>query len=50
MWLAQDNGHGPVACYGLVLGTAVLLLTRRFPHRVPTAAVPTGHPSRAGER
>ncbi|MGW0414894.1 hypothetical protein ACWERI_37925 [Streptomyces collinus] len=30
MWLAQDNGHGLVACYGFVLGLAVLATTRRL--------------------
>ncbi|MGH4035647.1 hypothetical protein ACQB60_42880 [Actinomycetota bacterium Odt1-20B] len=29
MWLAQDNGHGLVACYGFLLGAAVLPLARR---------------------
>ncbi|MDF2254746.1 hypothetical protein [Streptantibioticus ferralitis] len=48
MWLAQDNGHGVVACYGFALGAAVLPVTRRLPHRlVPTVAAPAGGPSRA---
>lgn len=41
MWLAQENGHGLVACYGFLLGAAVLPLARRLPHRfVPTAGQP----------
>ncbi|MET9384269.1 hypothetical protein ABZY09_25120 [Streptomyces sp. NPDC002928] len=51
MWLAQDNGHGLVACYGFVLGTALLPVARRLPHPpTPAAAVPAGGPSRARAR
>ncbi|MGW7006862.1 hypothetical protein ACWGCW_29635 [Streptomyces sp. NPDC054933] len=47
MWLAQDNGHGLVACYGFVLGAAVLPAARRLRHRpVPASAVPTDGLSR----
>lgn len=32
MWLAQENGHGLVACYGFLLGAAVLPLANRLAH------------------
>ncbi|ATL32520.1 hypothetical protein [Streptomyces formicae] len=39
MWLAQENGHGLVACYGFVLGAVVLPLARRSPRALlPTLA------------
>ncbi|MEU9125782.1 hypothetical protein AB0C96_39225 [Streptomyces sp. NPDC048506] len=42
MWIAQDNGHGLVACYGFLLGAAVLPVARRLRHQpVPAGAVPT---------
>ncbi|MGG2460317.1 hypothetical protein ACO0M4_10930 [Streptomyces sp. RGM 3693] len=47
MWLAQENGHGLVTCYGFVLGAIVLPLARLLPHPpvpaalVPSAAAPT---------
>ncbi|GAA2644420.1 hypothetical protein [Streptomyces lunalinharesii] len=41
MWLAQENGHGLVACYGFALGAVLLPLARRLPHPpVPAAGVP----------
>ncbi|WP_411121913.1 hypothetical protein [Streptomyces sp. x-19] len=41
MWLAQENGHGLVACYGFAVGAVVLPLARRLPHPpVPAAGVP----------
>jgi len=51
MWLAQDNGHGLVTCYGFLLGAAALLLARRLPHRLmPRVAAPTAGAFRACER
>ncbi|MEU5540232.1 hypothetical protein [Streptomyces sp. NPDC020362] len=35
MWLAQDNGHGLVSCYGFLLGGAALPLARRLSRPVP---------------
>ncbi|WP_257980228.1 hypothetical protein [Streptomyces sp. CB02959] len=54
MWLAQENGHGLVACYGFVLGAIALPLARRLPRPpvpaalVPPAAVPTDGASATG--
>ncbi|AJC54346.1 MULTISPECIES: hypothetical protein [Streptomyces] len=51
MWLAQENGHGLVTCYGCLLGAAVLPLARRLPRPpVPATAVPPCGPSPAGAR
>ncbi|WP_420712949.1 hypothetical protein [Streptomyces sp. MMG1121] len=41
MWLAQENGHGLVSCYGFVLGAAVLLIARRLPLRILPGTTPT---------
>ncbi|GHI03875.1 hypothetical protein AQI88_08615 [Streptomyces cellostaticus] len=37
MWLAQDNGHGLVSCYGFLLGCAALPLARCLPRPVSSA-------------
>ncbi|MEU8973356.1 hypothetical protein AB0D11_29545 [Streptomyces monashensis] len=50
MWLAQENGHGLVACYGFALGGAVLLIGRRMPIRfAPGTAATAVPPSAATE-
>ncbi|WP_411041460.1 hypothetical protein [Streptomyces collinus] len=46
MWLAQDNGHGLVACYGFALGLAVLATTRRLAPGLAPAPAPAAEPSR----
>ncbi|MFJ4584544.1 hypothetical protein [Streptomyces echinatus] len=49
MWLAQDNGHGLVACYGFALGLAVVPVARRLPLRIaPDSPLPTAESSRTG--